>query len=708
MKIFRHCLCLFFCASALFAQIQRSAVLESSDGYREVIATAQIDGSSTVADEQSAATALNKIAGGTNFISADDLKQSTTLEEALKAQPGISVRHFVGGHETINIRGSGVQSIPLIRGIYLLQDGLPMQRSDGSFLIGTMEPRSAQYMEILRGSNGFSRGSTTLGGSMDFISHTGYDAPLAQAAVEVGSFDYTGSQVSSGYQIDDIDYYISFTQSDQTGYRIQNNRSKKTVNFNVGYKLFEDVETRFFGTFVDQKFQVSGPTTKLNAENHPTLVAAGPPSVAGPNILRDDPKRQTELYRLANKTVWKDDFNQVELGFYWLNIDDRIQRTRPRGIAHYNSNDWGGEIRYKYEDEIGGHWNKFTTALIPSSGAMQMTSFQNLNGTAGALLGNHDLYSTTITFLTEDEFFILPDLAWIIGVQTSYTYREINERFTSLTSPGSQTYDYIGVNPRMGFRYEFEPRKFLFANVSRSFEPPVFDDIIATAGAANPNADPTRFDIKPLAPQTATTIEFGTRGSEGIFAWDVTFYNSWVENEIISFQNAAGTVVTENVDSQTIHQGIETGLTIDLWKNLADTGDKIQLRTVYNWSNFYFDHHFRYGTNNLAAIPEHMIFMDLQYIHPCGFYVGPNIEWMVTKTSVDHSHSQFQDPYAIMGFHVGYKTKKGFSVFVEACNILDDNYIGSVMARDRVANARQTSFMPGDAFSIKSGIEYKY
>ncbi|MFZ5805632.1 MAG: TonB-dependent receptor family protein [Verrucomicrobiota bacterium] len=689
------------------AQEMRTAVLQA-EGYREVIATAQAGGVSTSQDEQSAAQQLNQVAGGTNFIGAEDLKESATGEAALQAQPGVSVRHFVDGQETVNIRGSGVQSIPTIRGFTLLQDGLPMQRSDGSFLIGVMEPRIAQYIKILRGSNGFEEGSATLGGVVDFVSHTGYDASLAQAMVETGSFDHVGSQVSSGQKIDGADYYASFTQDAQTGYRMQSNQSRQTANFNVGYKIAEDLETRFFGTMVQQEFEVPGPLSKFDAENHARRVSRGPPTSVGPNIPQDAPNREIEFYRLANRTTWKDGGNEFSIGSYWLNIDDRIRRTRVRGVSHYNSNDWGGELRYTNTSEIGEDMNRFTTALLPAVGAMQMTTFLNQNGFAGNLIGNHDLYSTQLTYLAENTFYILPELSWILGAQVCYAYREIDEKFSALTSKGSETLDYIGVNPRTGFVYQWDKKNMLFTNVTRSFEPPVFDDLIYTAGAPNSNANPTRFDMFQLAPQTATTLEIGTRGSAEKLSWDITFFHSWVENELLTFQNDAGTVVTENVDCGTIHQGIECGLNFELAKGILDKEDKLELRPIYNWSHFYFDHHSRYGTNAIAAIPEHTLYVFLEYKHPCGFYMGPNVEWMITKTPVDEAHSQFQDPYAVIGFRVGYKTKKSFSVFAEVDNLLDDTYVASVMARDRVTNARLTSFMPGDGLSVRGGVEFKY
>ena len=57
----------------------------------------------------------------------------------------------------------------------LLQDGLPLNEADGSFIIGLIEPRNAALVNARRGANATSPGATMLGGELDFVSMTGAD-----------------------------------------------------------------------------------------------------------------------------------------------------------------------------------------------------------------------------------------------------------------------------------------------------------------------------------------------------------------------------------------------------------------------------------------------------------------------------------------------------------------------------------------------------
>jgi len=54
----------------------------------------------------------------------------------------------------ISIRGSGIQrAICGGEGIQILQDGMPINRSDGSFNMQTIEPLATRYIEVYRGAN---------------------------------------------------------------------------------------------------------------------------------------------------------------------------------------------------------------------------------------------------------------------------------------------------------------------------------------------------------------------------------------------------------------------------------------------------------------------------------------------------------------------------------------------------------------------------
>ncbi len=271
--------------------------------------------------------------------------------------------------------------------------------------------------------------------------------------------------------------------------------------------------------------------------------------------------------------------------------------------------------------------------------------------------------------------------------------------------------------PKLGLRYDFNEKTNAFFNVSRSFEPPSFGEIKAFRASAGPPVQPNRLPIlitQKLDAQEATTIEIGSRGEWNRLAWDIAFYHAWVDNELLSLNDAQGNPLGTINSTATHHQGVEAGFTFRLLDRIfqrgesLDNSDRIQLRTVYNWSNFYFDSDPVYGSNNLAGIPEHYLRTELMYEHPNGFYFGPNLEWSAVKSPIDHQNTFFADPYLLINLKAGYRSARGFSVFIEGRNLTDKMYSSTTGVVANANGVDSAQFSPGDGASVFGGVEWRY
>ncbi|MBB6181612.1 TonB-dependent receptor plug domain-containing protein [Pseudorhizobium flavum] len=87
---------------------------------------------------------LRALPGGATAISSQDYAGSVapTLSDALAGVPGVVLQDFFGGNDQprIQIRGSGLQQNPVERGILVLRDGVPINRADGSYIAGFINP----------------------------------------------------------------------------------------------------------------------------------------------------------------------------------------------------------------------------------------------------------------------------------------------------------------------------------------------------------------------------------------------------------------------------------------------------------------------------------------------------------------------------------------------------------------------------------------
>lgn len=244
---------------------------------------------------------LRKIPGGTETISSERyLKgRSSTLADTFYLSPGVVAQSRFGSDEArISIRGSGLQRTFHGRGIKFMQDGIPLNLADGGFDMQAVDPLAASHINIWRGGNALSNGSTTLGGAIDYLSHTGYTSPGYSLRAEAGSYGYFRARFSGGLTEGSKDLYFSLSHASQDAFRDHAEQSAQRLFANFGIRLRDDLESRFFLTAIHTDSDLPGNLTKAELEADPRQADT---SFFGSN--RYDNRRNYELFRFAKKTT---------------------------------------------------------------------------------------------------------------------------------------------------------------------------------------------------------------------------------------------------------------------------------------------------------------------------------------------------------------------------------------------------------------------
>ncbi|HYF37766.1 MAG TPA: TonB-dependent receptor [Prosthecobacter sp.] len=673
----------------------------------DVLVTAGAPEALTSPSVETAAEQLRQIPGGASVVDAESYKRgrATTLKDALDFAPGVFIQPRFGAEESrLSIRGSGIQRTFHGRGIKLLQDGVPLNLADGAFDFQAVEPLSARYIEVYRGANALQFGATTIGGAINFVSLAGYDASPFQARFELGSFDSLRAQISSGAVSGPFDYYASLSHSSSNGFRDWSEQNSQRFFANLGYRITDNVETRFYITYVQTDSQLPGALTRAQYAANPQQAAPGSqyPVVPGGSGFQ---KRDFELFRLASKTTYTDGDHTLSLGAFWSwkNLDHPIFQ-----VVDQLSNDIGLNLSYENKLPLLGHRNEFIVGFAPVYGVTQDQRFLNVSGHRGAQVADYELQALNLDFYLQDRFFLTDTLSLIAGAQVTYANRDLNEERLFAAAPppvrdNTDRQEFWGFSPKLGLLWDFTPESQIFFNVSRSFEPPSFGELV-----------PFGSSLLALNPQTGTTAELGTRGRKGRFSWDLAYYYTWLEDEMLSLgvPGVPGSTTTVNA-GKTVHQGIELALDVELLSGLltvregAHDSDRLLLRQTYLWNNFRFDNDTVFGDNQLPGIPEHFYRAELLYEHPCGFYAGPNVEWTPQSYPVDLANSTDAGSFALLGFKIGWRPKKGPSFFIEAKNLTDENYVATTSVF-RLATAASAAYFPGDGRSLYAGVEWKW
>ena len=688
--------------------------------------------------------ALNEqrlIAGSTSLAQMSPLRQRlSTLKDALAMQPGVIIQEFFGLNDQprLNIRGSGIQSNPQRRGVYLLQDGIPVNFADGSYIIGVMDPMTAHFVEVFKGANALNFGASTLGGAINFVSPTANKQHGANTLVKVegGSYGYRAVAASMGYRWQTSDAHISTSYSAQDGHRLYNHNTRWSIAANYGLQNPNGhVENRTYLHFTWLKFQFPGPLNMQQLMDNPKQVNAGVdlPFSMGPNVLRDKPRRFARIIRMANRTgIRINASSDLVAAVYYQYADDQFVFPITISIPHSFHHDGGLTVSYRLN--TGKH--NLRAGLVASAGQIDRRTYINKDGLESFMFAHDNLQARNLTLFAEDLIRMTSKLNFVADAHLVYNERNSSDRFPQPDlrpwySHMSKKYRYFrsqsttlnqhwtAFNPRIGLIYSpFKGEDVqLFGNLSRSYEPPTFDELVGTEVTTNINTSPKRLYAIALDKQTATTLELGSKGRTTRFSWNVAAYRSWVHNEILEVKDyVRGIKRTENYPT-TLHQGVEVGLNAVVADNpWGINAGKLTFGGVYDFSDFRFSGG-KYQGKRLAGIPQHYLNLSAEYEHSCGLSLAAQVEWKPGETPIDHTNTMFQPAYRVWNVRAAYALGKNISLYVEMKNVANSRYASSYVISDEIHNppipfpnfsARQMAFfIPAQPRCIFGGLTWQ-
>ncbi len=678
----RHGLAPFAGAGPLFALIFSPCAWAQATVPADTTEQVVISGTRltpTVPGVDAARLEAARVAGGASVIDAADYAASraANLADVLALAPGVFIAPRFGAEEArLSIRGSGVQRTFHMRGIQLLQDGVPITLADGSGDFQAVEPAALAYTEVLRGANALHYGGTTLGGAVNFVSPTGRDAAGWRPRLEGGSFGYRRAVLSNAAAFTRSDYYVAVAVAGQEGYRDWSRQRSARLFADAGLALRDGLETRFYVAALDSDSQLPGALTRAQTAANPRAVNAA--SYAGRQ------KRDYQLYRLANRTVLELDAASLE-GFAGYSYKDLWHPIFQ--VLQQRSDDFTAGARYVGSHALGERASRLVAGATSAWNSVDDSRFVNVAGRRGAPTALSRQRSGNLTLYAQEEVEVVSGLTLIGGVQWTEARRRYVDRFLANGDQGLEV-SYARWSPRAGALWHFAPQWTLFANVSDSFEPPSFGEL---AGGAN---------VDLLDAQRARTFEIGTRGSAGALQLDASLYDARVRNELLGLNTPTGQPLGTVNAPRTTHRGLELGARVPLAGGLS-------WRSAYLWNDFRFDGNATYGDNRLAGIPRHFYRGELAWQGGNALLVALSAEWSPARYPVDMAGTLFAAGYASFGVRVAREATAGLSWFVEGRNLADRNY---AVTTGVVADARGqdlAQFYPGDGRAVYAGMSWR-
>ncbi|KQY75542.1 TonB-dependent receptor domain-containing protein [Brevundimonas sp. Root1423] len=631
---------------------------------------------------------LSRTPGAVAVVSAESYEDryAPNLAEVLRDVPGVYAQKKWGGDIRLSIRGSGIGNSSHNRGTLLAQDGIPFNEADGFGDFQLIDPLIARYSEVYKGGNALRFGGALLGGAINLVTPSGRTAGSdVNLRLDGGSYGALRGHAAVAGVRDDRDGYAAVTGLRVDGWRDQSEGQQQHATLNLGRRLGEDREVRLLvsGGYVHQ--EIPGSLTLTQALNTPRQANAANKAL---NYQRD-----MGALRTALQTRWRfNDSTVFEGAVYgtWKDLDHPIfevvdQQSRNYGV--FGRFDWQGQVGGMRVDAFYGVWYR--------QGDLDAKQWVNLAGSHGALRARSFQNASGLDVFAEGRLFITDRLALVAGgtwgrAERDYQSHAVPGNAASFTLKADRTFDWFA--PRIGLLWEGEDGDQVFANLTRSVEPPNFSAFSPYAGG-----------FRPVVPQEAVTVEAGARGRRGALTWDVTAYRAELDHELLNFIVENGIPAATFNAGPTVHQGIEAGLD---WRITPS----VRLRQTYAFSDFFFDGHRTYGDNDLPVVPPHVYRAELRYDHPAGWFVAPSVEWSVSDAWVDYANTLKAPAYAVANLNTGWEVRNGVSLFADVRNLFDEAYVSNFGAvTDASRPGVSTSvFFPGEGRSVFAGLRLAY
>jgi len=675
-----------------------------------VTVTGEATDSLTSVSPEESAKQKTQVPGAFSVKTADDMEfgRASNFEDLLQRTPGVFLQSENGSEVSkISIRGSGITSEDEPLGVMFLLDGLTFNQADGETILEDFDVASLSYAEVFRGADAFKYGALTLGGAINLVPLTGYNAAPFQVRLEGGSYGFFRGDISGGAVQGKFDEFGAIGFRSREGFREHSREDTEILFADLGYKFNDQVENRFYLTLDRTNRNLPGGLTKSEMEDDP--------SQANPLAIAQDWNKELSNVRLADKLSIRTDEIQFDAGAFWFHhdIENRgfFSPDFRQGIEQFYSDNFGGNLNFVTRHELFGRRNILTIGLSPQYEDEPTQNYENIFGHTGATTARGIGSSVNIPAYLEDQLYLTPRCSILAGAQAIFAERHFkDEFFTDEAGNQSNRQNFWGFNPKLGAMYEIDSKIQAFVNVSRSWQPPSLDNLVDFDEGPNSSVVYT-----PLSPQHAWTIEVGTRGEYSRFEWELSLYRSWFRNELLEINDAFGNDIgTRNVP-RTNHQGIETSLEIELLRDVLvkkqsnRAGDRLSIDQSYTLNDFHFDQNAVYGDNRLPGIPVHVYEAQLLYQNPFGFYAGPNLQCNLSRYPVDEANTLFADSYVLLGFRAGFRRTNGFSVFIDCRNLTNQHYAASI---DVIADARTEPnpeiFHPGDGRSFYGGVSWTW
>ncbi len=632
-------------------------------------------------------------------------RQGLQLDEALNRVPGLFAqnRYNFAQDVRISIRGFGSRAPFGVRGLRILQDGIPETTPDGQSQVDAIDLLNLRDIEVLRGPSAALYGNAS-GGVISARTRDGRDPRGFGGGVMLGSYGYRRAEAIAEQDHGTHRYSLTAHDFAIDGYRDQSTAEKRYLRLHTASEL-EAGTLNFHLRYLDAP-RTEDPGGLTSEEMRQNRRAAAPLATALDSTQ--------EAEQLTTGLQWEQSLGpgELRLGGFWTQRDYAQQLPFPGDSRVAYERDFYG-LNAQYEQDIG------PTRVLTGIDVEEQRDDRTRRCSAGRLFDRDpDARECSadpedpLTDLALDQrerarsrgVFVQTDTAlgsdWnmVLGARHDRIRMSIDDHFSDrVGEPDRSDARTFRENSAMaGLIWHFKPDYRAYVNVATNFETPTFTEFANPEGGGGFNAD--------LDPQRARSIEVGIRRETGRLAWDASVYATRVRDEIAPFEepNVDGRTFYTNA-GRTARNGFE--LAIDWAATEQWTLSSALSLNDFRYRDFVDQQGERRDGNHLPGLPREQLFVEADWRQGPYFFT---IDALYTGGRyVNDANDERVGGQTTLNLRAGRHWQDGnahVEAFVAANNLLDADNVDNI----RINDGNRRYYEPAPGLTLMAGMRMTF
>ena len=214
-------------------------------------------------------------------------------------------------------------------------------------------PKYFRSIEVYKGGNALTFGSSTLGGAINFVSPTAHTALAPNMlAIDGGSFGSVRGQAQISRVFGDFDFLVNGTFSHADGFRQHSQSDYTQINGNLGYRFSQGRRDALLFRRLRHPSEIARHADAVRRARQSALATLPIYPALGADGFGADQARNVRNERISNKTTIKTDIGRIDVDSWFIH---NYLYHPIFVVIEQEGETWGFAPKLTSKFEIAGH-----------------------------------------------------------------------------------------------------------------------------------------------------------------------------------------------------------------------------------------------------------------------------------------------------------------------------------------------------------------